>query len=119
MHDLAIAAPDGAGSLARIGRALGAAGVGLEGGGLWSGVAHYLVADPGTAVAALAEAGLDLVAVREVLLVPLRADVPGELGRIMGRLVEAGVRLEVQYSDHQNRKVLVVDDREAAARALA
>jgi len=119
MFDLTVAAPDGARSLARIGAALGAAGVGLEGGGMWAGEAHYLVADAGTAVAALAAAGVPALAVRPALQVPLDADVPGALGRLMGRLAEAGVRLEVQYSDHDNRKVLVVDDADRARAALA
>ncbi len=119
MYDLSIAAPHGAESLAEIGNVLGAVGVRLEGGGMWGGVAHYLIADPESAAQALATAGVESVSVREVLLVPLCDDAPGELGRIMARLAKAGVRLDVQYSDHQNQKVLVVDDREAALRALA
>lgn len=119
MKDIAIPAPDGAASLARIGDVLGAAGVGLEGGGMWSDVAHYLVHDADPAVDALVRAGFHGVRVREALIVPLPADVPGTLGRMMNRLVAAGVGLEVQYSDHGNRKVFVVDDPEAAAAALA
>jgi hypothetical protein len=118
-YDLTVAAPDGARSLAAIGSALGAAGVGLEGGGMWAGVAHYLIADPDAAGEALDAAGLSVLGVRPVLLVELDADVPGALGRLMTRLADAGVRLEVQYSDHDNRKVLVVDDPETARRALA
>jgi hypothetical protein len=119
MYDLTIAAPHGAESLAEIGKVLGGAGVGLDGGGMWGHVAHYLVAEPQLAAEALATAAVELLGVHEVLLVPLREDVPGELGRIMSRLAEVGVRLDVQYSDHRNRKVLVVDDREAAVRALS
>ena len=119
VHDLVVAAPDGARSLAAIGGALGAAGVGLEGGGMWAGVAHYLISDPDAARAALAAAGIPVVALRPVLLARLDADVPGALGRLMGRLADAGVRLEAQYSDHDNHKVLVVDDLDAARRALA
>jgi len=119
MFDVAVGAPDGACSLARIGGVLGAAGIGLEGGGLWSQVAHYLVSDGAGAECALAAAGLPVLAVRPVLLVPLEADVPGALGRLMVRLADAGVRVDVQYSDHDNRKVLVVDDPERARAALA
>lgn len=117
--DIAIAAPHGAESLARIGAVLGSAGVDLMGGGMWSGTAHYLVEDGAIARRALADAGIEALAVREVLLVPLAQDRPGELGRLMQRLIDAGVRLDVQYSDHDNRKVFVVDDPTAAARALA
>ena len=67
MYDLTIAAPDGAGSLAETGEVLGDAGVGLEGGGMWSAVAHYLVAEPQVAVQALAAAGVELLGVQEVL----------------------------------------------------
>lgn len=117
-HDIAIAAPDGASSLAWIGEVLGSAGVDLMGGGMWEQTAHYLVHDAVAATRALEAAGLDVLAVREALLVPLDADVPGELGRLMQRLVAADVRLEVQYSDHDNRKVFVVDDLVAASNAL-
>jgi hypothetical protein len=118
LSDLEIPAPDGARSLARIGQVLGDAGVGLEGGGMWSGVAHYLVADADTAVSALAAAGIGPVLARPAVLAELDADVPGALGRMMQRLSSAGVPLRGQYSDHGNRKVLVVDDVTAARAAL-
>lgn len=118
MFDLEIPAPDGARSLARIGSALGAAGVGLEGGGMWSGTAHYLVADADTALQALRAAGLGPARARPALVVELDADVPGALGRLMERLAAAPVRLQGQYSDHDNRKVLLVDDVAAARGAL-
>lgn len=118
MFDIEIPAPHGAESLLGIGRTLGAAGVGLEGGGMWSGTAHYLIADPDTAVRALEEAGLGPVHVRPVILADLDADVPGALGRMMAALVDAGITLHVQYSDHDNRKVLVVDDAAHARAAL-
>lgn len=117
MNDLTVAVPDGAASLARIGEVLGRAGVSLEGGGMWAGVAHYLVNDGRRAARALHSAGFAAVHVREALVVPLTADVPGELGRMMSRLDSAGVRLYAQYSDHDNRKVFVVDD-PARARAV-
>lgn len=118
MYDIEVPAPEGAASLARIGRALGGAGVGLEGGGMWGATAHYLVADGRAAAAALRNAELGPVAVRPALIAELDADVPGALGRLMERLAAAGVNLLVQYSDHGNRKVLVVDDPDAARRAL-
>lgn len=119
MFDIEIPAPDGASSLARIGRVLGEAGVGLEGGGMWSGVAHYLVADGGAATEALAAAGLGPAVLREVVVADLDADVPGALGRMMQQLSTAGVELLGQYSDHQNRKVLIVRDRDVSAARAA
>lgn len=118
MFDIEIAAPDGAASLARIGAVLGEAGVGLEGGGMWSGTAHYLVDDAERARRALLEAGLGLIAIREAVLADLDADRPGALGRMMTRLATAGVVLHGQYSDHDNRKVLIVEDPAAARAAL-
>ena len=118
MFDVEVSAPDGAASLAQIGRTLGSAGIGLEGGGMWTGVAHYLVDDGDAAVAALTGAGLGPAVAREVVVAQLDADVPGALGRMMGRLVAAGVVLRGQYSDHDNRKVLLVDDVDAARKAL-
>lgn len=118
MNDIAVPVPEGAASLAHIGAILGEAGISLEGGGMWSEVAHYLVADGGAAARALASAGVSGVEVRPAVVVPLDADVPGALARIMTRLVGAQIRLLAQYSDHDNRKVLIVDDPAAAREAL-
>ncbi|MDA8183368.1 MAG: amino acid-binding ACT domain-containing protein [Actinomycetota bacterium] len=118
MFDIEVPAPDGADSLALIGRVLGAAGVGLEGGGMWSGVAHYLVEDASAAENALTAAGISRVVTHEVVIAELDADVPGALGRMMQRLTTAGVRLHGQYSDHHNRKVLIVEDTDATRAVL-
>ena len=48
--------------------------------------------------------------VREVLVQKLRQDVPGQLGMIARRMADAGVNIEVVYSDHANQLILVVDD---------
>ena len=118
MFDISLPVPDGARSLAGIGQVLGTAGVGLEGGGMWSGTSHYLVSDAAAAVSALDNAGYGPVTVNPVVIAGLDADVPGALGILMMRLAEAGVQLKVQYSDHGNRKILVVDDPEKARAAL-
>lgn len=118
MNDLSIPVTDVVGDVARIGAVLGAAGVGLEGGGVWAGQAHYLVADGGAAITALDAAGIRGAKTAPALVVPLQADVPGELGRMMTVLADAGVVVSTQYSDHENRKVLVVDDPERAREAL-
>jgi hypothetical protein len=56
--------------------------------------------------------------VQPVVVADLDADVPGALGILMMRLAEAGVLLKAQYSDHDNRKILIVDDPEKARAAL-
>lgn len=118
MYDVAIELPGRPGSLARFGEALGAAGVNLEGGGVFTvdgvGHAHFLVEDGESARAALEQAGLGTAKVRRVLIRCLKQEVPGQLGAIARTLGDAGVNIEVQYSDHANRLILVVDDIETA-----
>jgi len=119
MFDLHVLLPDEPGALARLGKALGAAGVSLEGGGVYVvegvGHAHFLVADGEAGRQAVEAEGFEVVAVREVLVRRLDQERPGELGRIAGTLGEAGVNILTQYSDHANRLILVVDDPEKAA----
>lgn len=123
MHDVAIELPGCPGSLARFGEALGAAGVSLEGGGVFTvdgvGHAHFLVEDGEAARAALEQAGLGTAIVRTVLIRRLKQEMPGQLGAIARALADAGVNIETQYSDHANRLILVVDDLAAAERATS
>lgn len=121
MDDVAVDLPNRPGSLARFGEALGAAGVSLEGGGVFAvdgvGRAHFLVHDGEAARTALEKAGLGPATVRPVLIRRLKQDVPGQLGAIARALADAGVNIETQYSDHANRLILVVNDPETAERA--
>lgn len=123
MFDVAIELPGRPGSLARFGDALGAAGVSLEGGGVFTvdgvGHAHFLVDDGDAARVALEAAGLGTAAVRPVLIRRLKQEVPGQLGAIARALADAGVNIETQYSDHANRLILVVDDMDTAERATS
>jgi hypothetical protein len=123
MFDVSIQLPDEPGALARFGETLGAAGVSLEGGGVFTangaGHAHFLVEDGEAARAALEQAGLGTATIRPVLIRRLKQEVPGQLGAIAGALADAGVNIETQYSDHANRLILVVDDMEAAERATS
>lgn len=120
MFDICVRLADRPGTLADFGEALGRAGVGLEGGGVFSvdgaGWAHFLVADGRAARAAAEAAGLDVRTVRAVLVRRLNQARPGELGAIARRLADAGVNIETQYSDHANRLILVVDDPDTARR---
>jgi len=102
------------GALAEMGEALGRAGVSIEGGGVFVtggvGVAHFLFADSAAARPALEAAGIRVVAEREVLIQKLSQTEPGQLGKIARRMANAGVNIEVQYSDHDHNLILVVDD---------
>src|SRR5688572_12137148 len=114
MKDVAIHLEHRPGALADMGEALGRAGVSVEGGGAFLvngvGVAHFLFEDGEAARRALEASGIRVVAVREVLVQRLKQDVPGQLGKIARRMAEAGVNIEVVYSDHGNQLILVVDD---------
>ena len=114
MKDLAIQLDDRPGALAEMGEALGKAGVSVEGGGAWvvgdHGVAHFLFVDGAEARAALEAAGITVIAVRDVVTVRLKQAVPGQLGMITRRMADAGVNIEVLYSDHDGQLIMVVDD---------
>lgn len=116
MQDLTIILEDRPGALADMGETLGRAGVSVEGGGAWvvgnDGVAHFLVEDGEAARAALENAGIKVTAVRDVLVQRLKQEVPGQLGKLTRRMAEAGVNIEVLYSDHDRQLILVVDDLE-------
>jgi hypothetical protein len=43
----------------------------------------------------------------------------GQLGTVTGRMAEAGVNIQVLYSDHEHQLVLVTDDFEQAASIAA
>jgi hypothetical protein len=114
MKDLSIALANRPGALAEMGEALGKAGVSVEGGGAWvvqgEGVAHFLFEDGAAARRALEAAGIRVVAENEVVTVRLKQAVPGQLGLLTRRMAEAGVNIEVLYSDHDHQLILVVDD---------
>jgi hypothetical protein len=114
MNDVTIELEHRPGALAMVGETLGRAGVSVEGGGAFLvngvGVAHFLFEDGEAARRALEAAGIRVLAVRDVLVQKLKQDVPGQLGMIARRMAEAGVNIEVVYSDHANQLILVVDD---------
>ena len=114
MYDVAIRLENHPGAMAEMGEALGAAGVSVEGGGGWvadgNATMHFLFDDGDAARIALENAGIKVLGVREVLVQKLRQDVPGQLGMIARRMSDAGVNIEVVYSDHANQLILVVDD---------
>ena len=116
MKDLAIELDNRPGALAEMGDALGRAGASVEGGGAFvvdgAGVAHFLFNDGVAARKALETAGITVLREREVLVQRLNQALPGQLGKITRRMAEAGVNIEVLYSDHDHQLILVVDDLE-------
>lgn len=114
MKDLSIALANRPGALAEMGDALGRSGVSIEGGGAFvvndEGVAHFLFEDGEAARTALEAAGIRVLEVRDVLVQRLNQGEAGQLGKIARRMAEAGVNIEVLYSDHDNQLIMVVDD---------
>jgi hypothetical protein len=124
MRDLALRLDNRPGALAEMGEALGRAGVSIEGGGAFAidgrtGIAHFLFADGAAARDALEAAGIEVLADREVLVQRLDQARPGQLGSITRAMAEAGVNIEVLYSDHDHQLILVVDDLERGRQVSA
>jgi hypothetical protein len=123
--DLTVVLSDEPGQLAKLGGAMGTAGVNIEGmcafTGEGRGIIHVLISDHATqrAVAALAQAGLGLADQREVLVVDVE-DRPGSLGELARELADAGVNIELLYTTFGGVKVVIAtDDIESARAALA
>jgi hypothetical protein len=114
MKDIAIILQDSPGALAEMGETLGAAGVSLEGGGMFvengKGIAHFLVEDAEKAKQALEAKGIKVAAIHDVLIQKLKQHVPGQLGKICRMMADQHVNILVQYSDHYNQLILVVDN---------
>lgn len=111
--DVTVRLEDRPGELARLGEALGSAGVNLDGfaattaGG--QGEIHVLVEDAAAARRALEGAGIQVTGEREVLVVDA-PNSPGELGKAARRLAEAGVNIEMAFPTADGRLVFGVDD---------
>ncbi|MGD9560903.1 MAG: amino acid-binding ACT domain-containing protein [Pyrinomonadaceae bacterium] len=120
MKDLEILLENKVGELARFGETLGEHKISLEGGGVFAigeqAIAHFLVEDADRAKKALQDAGFRDVTINDVVIQKLRQDVPGQLGMFCRRLADRGVNINTQYSDHANQLIVVVDDREKAAK---
>lgn len=114
MYDIHVILDHSPGSLASLGRILGMNGVGLEGGGVFStaeaGHAHFLIEDGEKARQVLTDAGFDVRKLSRPLIRKLPQKQPGELGEIAETLARNGINILVQYSDHDNRLILLTDD---------
>ena len=119
--DFVLIPDDQPGVLARLGEAAGAAGINIEGisafTGQGKGVVHVLVPDAELALKALSEAGLDVRAARDVIVVDIE-DRPGALGEFSRRLADENINVEQAYLATNNRLVLAVDDYERARELL-
>lgn len=115
--DLTLILEDRPGSLAKVGEALGKAGVNIEGicgttieG---KGVIHVLVADPVKARRALEANRIQVSDETDVLVLEIE-DRPAVLGNVARRLANAGLNIHLAYLATSTRLVLAVDDLEKA-----
>jgi hypothetical protein len=119
--DLTLILEDQPGSLAKVGEALGKAGINIDGicGVTFEGkgVIHVLVEDAVLARRVL-EANLIPVAGELEVLVLEVVDQPSVLGNIARRLSTAGVNVHLAYLATSTRLVLGVNDVEKARAAL-
>jgi hypothetical protein len=117
VKNLTIALENRPGALAEMGEALGRGGISIEGGGVFTlnnvAVANFLFSRDAPVRRVLESAGIRVLHEREVLVQRLCQGEPGQLGKIARQMAEAGVNIEVQYSDHDNQLILVVDNIEA------
>jgi hypothetical protein len=115
--DLTVRLQDRPGELARVGEAVGGAGVNIDGfaatTGGGRGEIHLLVEDGAAARQALEGAGIEVTGEREVIVMPA-PNTPGELGKAARRLADAGANIEVAYSTADAQMVFGVDDIEKA-----
>ena len=120
MKDLEIILENKPGMLALLGETLGNNKISLEGGGVFqngkNAIAHFLVEEADKARVVLADEGITVSKISDVVIQKLRQDVPGQLGMFCRRLNDAGLNILTQYSDHSNQLIVVVDDYNKAKR---
>lgn len=118
MKDIEIELNNNVGELALMGETLGKHEISLEGGGVFQcgehSVAHFLVEDADRARLVLAEVGITVTRISEVIIQKLRQDISGQLGAFCRELADANVNILTQYSDHSNQLIIVPDDYEQA-----
>jgi hypothetical protein len=121
-RDLTVVLQDRPGELARLGEAIGQAGVNIQGmcalTGEGRGVIHLLFDDDSATAAhrALEEAGMGVADEREVLVVDV-TDQPGTLGGLARALGAANVNIELAYTTFGGVKLVIATDDLASARA--
>ncbi|MFX0000453.1 MAG: amino acid-binding protein [Candidatus Hodarchaeota archaeon] len=124
MKDLTVILKNKPGTLADMGETLGKNGINMEGLCAFpqkgEGVVHILVEDETTTQWALEDAGFEVRAIRDVLVININRDVgkPGTGGKIARKIGNAGVNIDLIYLAENNRLVIGVDDLDKARTAL-
>ncbi|HEY8113716.1 MAG TPA: ACT domain-containing protein [Actinomycetes bacterium] len=121
--DLTVILDNRPGELARVGWAVGRAGVNIRGlaafTGEGKGVVHVLVDDVSAATCrnALERAGMGIADEREVLVIDLE-DRPGTLGELTRQLAEANVNIDLAYTTFGGVKVVIATEDLKSAKAV-
>lgn len=123
MQDLIVNLENKPGTLAQLGEALGNAGINIEGvcgmagAGGGAGEVHILVQSAQMARAALEEVSIPCGGERDVEVVSI-VDQPGELGRHLRKIADAGVNVDLVYLATTTRLVLGSSDIDGLRGAL-
>lgn len=120
MQDLTINLQNVPGALGKLGEALGDAGINIEGLAGFTQPetgAHLLVQSAQLVREALADTGIECSNEREVEVISI-VDQPGEMGRHLRRIGDAGVNIDLVYLATNTRLVLGSADMEGLKRAL-
>lgn len=119
--DLTVILEDRPGSLAKMGEALGKAGLNIEGiCGVTvqgKGLIHVLVEDAVKARRALSVANIEVTGESDVLVLEVE-DRPGVLGNVARRLANERINVHLAYLATSTRLVLGVDDPQKAKETL-
>lgn len=123
MQDLVVNLENKPGSLAALGEALRNAGINVEGvcgmaganGG--AGEVHILVQSAQMVMTALEDAGISAGSERDVEVVSI-VDQPGEMGRHLRKIADAGVNVDLVYLATSTRLVLGSADVDGLRAAL-
>ncbi len=119
--DLTVFLEDRPGTLAAMGKALGKAGINID--GLCGfpcegrGVGHILVEDAEGARRALEAIGLEVSDARDVIILDVDNRL-GSLGEIAQKIADSGANLDLIYVASNSRLVIGADDLEKAQAAL-
>jgi hypothetical protein len=124
--DLTVSLEDKPGEGARLGEALGNAGVNIEGMTAMvlegRGIVHLLVEDAGAARAAIEGAGIKVEGETEVIVGPpmpdTDVDTPGQFGKMARVLADDGINITLGYMATKNRVVLATSDNARAMEIL-
>lgn len=122
--DVMVVLEDRPGLVARVGEALGAAGINIEGvcalASRGEGLIHILVqdSDGDPARRALESSGLEVHTIRDVW-VEQCPDRPGELGKLMRRLAGGDVNLDLVYLTTTGRIVIGSENLERVTALLS